>query len=711
MTEQGAYANALAWCRAGRYADAERELRAHVASAPGDVQALQLLGIALASLGRAADSLAVFEQALALRPESVPLMQNRAQALMKMGRLDEARAQAEAILAVDPDFPAALQILGTALAARRDREGAIHAFQRALPRQAAPEMTGPERAQQRREQERVYNEALALHRAGRPDEAIAAYRRALAVGPAFAEAYVNIGNAMLAQGRTDEAYAHYAEAYRVDPGFPEALTNYGSVLRELGRMREALPLLESAVQKKPQLDYAQNNLGIAYFETGRPAEAVECYRRALELRPTFDLARNNLGNALAAVGRRDEAVATFRDLLARAPSDANAHSNLGVVLQDMGDVEGAIACYRRALELRPDFTAAINNLAFLYQEEGRTAEAVEMLRKALAINPSYARAEYNLALAHLYRFEFAEGWRLHRARYRTVPPVAHERWFPFPRFSAADWDGGHRLAVWREQGVGDQLLYSSLLPDLEGRGQAFVLEIDVRLIPAIKRAHPSWEVTGPDASDEPFRTCDRHAAVGDLAKFLRPTLASFSAQPRALLAADAARASEYRRRLVKGNERLVGVSWRSFQPAARIFVERKKSAPLAAFRGLSLRDDVRILDLQYGDTAAEREAFAAAGGRLARLDDLDLFKDLDGVLAAIEACDLVVTTSNVTAHLAGSIGKRTYLVYLSANPPFHYWATDGAGRCHWYPSLTIVTARDMDTWEKALRRIDELLHP
>ena len=709
MNEQGAYANALAWCRAGRYADAERALRAHLAAAPGDTQALQLLGIALGSLGRLDESLAVFDEALALRPGNVALMQNRAQTLLKLGRLDEARLGAEAILAADPGFPPAVQIVANALAARGDTEAAINAFQSALPRQAGPAAAGFAGETQLREQERAYNDAIALHFSGRLDEAVAGYRRALAIGPPFGEAYVNIGNALVTRGKREEAFAHYAEAYRIDPEFPEALTNYGSVLRELGRAREALPLLEAAVRKKPQLDYAQNNLGIAYFEAGRHAEAAECYRRALELRPDFHLARNNLGNALAALGRRDEAIATFREVLVATPGDPNAHSNLGIVLQETGDVDGAIACYQRALDLKPDFTAALNNLAFLYDEQGRRREAMEMLRRVLAINPAYARAEYNLAIAHLCEFEFADGWRMHKARYRTVPPVAHERWLPFPRFGHDDWGKGHRLAVWREQGVGDQLLYSSLLPDLEARGQPFVIEIDVRLIPAMRRGHPDWVVTGPDDSDEPFRACDRHAAVGDLAEFLRPTRESFAAQPRALLAADPARATQYRRRLASGGERVVGISWRSFQPVARLYLERKKSAPLEAFRGLSLREDLRLLDLQYGDTAAEREAFAAGGGKLARLEDLDLFKDLEGVLAAIEACDVVVTTSNVTAHLAGSIGKRTYLFYLGGVPPFHYWASDASGRCHWYPSLTIVTGRDVATWQDALRRIDGLL--
>jgi ADP-heptose:LPS heptosyltransferase len=79
------------------------------------------------------------------------------------------------------------------------------------------------------------------------------------------------------------------------------------------------------------------------------------------------------------------------------------------------------------------------------------------------------------------------------------------------------------------------------------------------------------------------------------------------------------------------------------------------------------------------------------------------------VLAAIEACDVVVTTSNVTAHLAGALGRETLLVYLRANPTFHYWVPGEDGRSLWYPSVRVVTDASIDSWEAALARVDELL--
>lgn len=70
---------------------------------------------------------------------------------------------------------------------------------------------------------------------------------------------------------------------------------------------------------------------------------------------------------------------------------------------------------------------------------------------------------------------------------------------------------------------------------------------------------------------------------------------------------------------------------------------------------------------------------------------------------------ILVTTSNVTTHLAGGLGKRTLLIYLGAASPFHYWVPGAGGKSLWYPSVEVVTARELDTWDKALARIDGLL--
>ena len=692
-----AYASAVTLFQAGRMAEAEALLRSLVSTTPGFVEALQLLGATVSAQGRPAEGLEWLDRAHAIRPPNANLLHNRAQALFALGRFAEARADIEQAVALTPDSYSTWNLNANVLAATGERESAERAYRRAIALQ-------PEHP------DAHYNLGILFQGGGRLDEAIACYRKALALRPGFAAAHNNLANALKVKGRVEEAMDHYAEAVRYDPKLADALSNYGTALREAGRAREAIGFLERAAHLKPGSEAVFNNLGIAYFEGNRFSEAVECYRRALALRPGFYEARNNLGNALSALGATEEAIACYREVIAQAPDYPDAHSNLGLILQERGEIDAAIACYERALALRPDHADAINNMGYLLQEQGRRRDAMALYRRAFEADPGFARAGYNLALAHLCEFEFEPGWRLHELRFHTKPLIAVPRPFNVPAFGPQDWNRGRRLAIWREQGVGDQLLYSTTASEVAARGEQFVLEVDRRLVAAYKRAHPEWNVVASEDSGAAFASCDRHAPEASLAGMMRPSLASFDNQPRALLAADPARSALYKERLASPGTRLIGISWRSFQPKTRGFLQAKKSAPLEAFLALAHATDLRLLDLQYGDTALERDAFARAGGRLTRLEDLDLFNDLDGVLAAIEACDCVVTTSNVTAHLAGVLGKRTLLVYLASNPPFCYWSTDASGRCLWYPSVHIVTGKDLDTWAKAFGRVDELLH-
>jgi Flp pilus assembly protein TadD len=515
--------------------------------------------------------------------------------------------------------------------------------------------------------------------------------------------------ALFQAGRTAEAEPLVRAIVAANPRLDIAWNLLGGVLATLGDREGAERAYRRAISLKPNVPEPYFNLGRMLEDSRRLEEALACYRRAVALRPAFVEARNNLGNALAAAGDADGALEAYSAVLAHDPGNADAHANMGLTLQERGDPEGAQAHYAAALHERPDHPDALNNLGYLLEERGRRADAMALYRRALEANPGAARAAYNLGLAHLSEFDFERGWNLHEMRFVTAPPVAAARAFEIPVFGAQDFGAGHRLAIWPEQGVGDQVLYSTLTAELEARGQAFVIEVDRRLKAAFERAHPRWTVVSPEDSAASFATCDRHIAVGSLPRLLRLSRESFGRQPRSLLAADGARARATRKRAAPGNERLVGISWRSFQPKGRGHVARKKSASLADFMSISRTPGLRMLDLQYGDTLEERQRFAQAGGALEHLDGLDLFNDLDGVLAAIEACDVVATTSNVTAHLAGALGKRTLLFYRGGISPFHYWVPGADGRSLWYPSVEIVTGPALDTWERVLEKVHERL--
>jgi ADP-heptose:LPS heptosyltransferase len=184
---------------------------------------------------------------------------------------------------------------------------------------------------------------------------------------------------------------------------------------------------------------------------------------------------------------------------------------------------------------------------------------------------------------------------------------------------------------------------------------------------------------------------------------LRRDAADFARQPHSVMAADPARVREMRAAI--GNGPAIAISWRSIQKASRKALGERKSIPLEAFARLAADSGARLVDVQYGDTEEERKAFEERHpGVLVRIPGLDPFHDLDGLAAALAACGRVVTSSNVTAHLAGALGVSTDLLYLHGWAPFFYWVRANANASLWYPSVRLPSSAS-DTWEDALGRV------
>jgi predicted O-linked N-acetylglucosamine transferase (SPINDLY family) len=268
--------------------------------------------------------------------------------------------------------------------------------------------------------------ALQHHRAGRLDEAVAAYRQALALQPAYAEAYNNLGCALHAQGHLEEAVAAYRQALALRPAYAEAHYNLGNALQAQSRLEEAVASFRQALIHKPAFAEACNNLGNILQEQGKLEEAVAAYRQAARHRPSYPEAHNNLGCALQAQGRLEEAVAAYRQAVALKPAYAEAYNNLGLARQEQGRLEEAVAAYRQAVRLRPGYPEAHNNLGTALQVQGKVEEAVAAYREALALKPAYAEAESQLMhqLQHLCDWSQLEELFEHQKQLlRATPPA------------------------------------------------------------------------------------------------------------------------------------------------------------------------------------------------------------------------------------------------------------------------------------------------
>src|SRR5581483_4933636 len=166
------------------------------------------------------------------------------------------------------------------------------------------------------------------------------------------------------------------------------------------------------------------------------------------------------------------------------------HLTLGSVWREQGDYEKAADCYRAALAADPDYAPALSNLADLLTDAGQTEEALGFYERALNREPDNAQLRLNRSILYLLTCNLAAGWRDYEARL-TIPGKA-----PVGGLSLPVWDGGtlagKTLLVRAEQGVGDQLMFASCLPDLAARagreGGALLIECEPRLVSLLARS-------------------------------------------------------------------------------------------------------------------------------------------------------------------------------------------------------------------------------
>jgi len=204
----------------------------------------------------------------------------------------------------------------------------------------------------------------------------------------------------------------------------------------------------------------------------------------------------------------------------------------------------------------------------------------------------------------------------------------------------------------------------------------------------------SGHVCGTFRSELYGRAFNAHEVFGSLPRRLRPTFDSFPRRDCGFLVADPRRAGELRARLTEGDGRLVvGLSWSS----ANTKVGRFKSAQLRDFEPLLRLPGCRFVDLQYGDTQAERETVARELGITIERLEVDNRNDIDGLSALMSACDAVVTTSNTTPHLAGALGCPTWVMVPRGRGRFWYWFKDRPDS-PWYPQVRVRPIAQGQSW-------------
>jgi tetratricopeptide (TPR) repeat protein len=374
---------------AGRHADAatafERCFDLHKGDSDPDANSALLVGVNLLRAGQASAALLWLDRATDIEPMSVAPFVHRVEALGELGRFDEAEEVFYLGQQIDPEYAELYAAMAQALTARGDHERSV----------------------------------WCLREAARLDPDLPRVRARLA------RAYAD-------SGRLERARQLYVRELRDDPGDVDTLLDLGELLMDMHRLTEAGEKFRRVLEIEPDHPDAHHLLGELAEREGNTADALVQYDVVLRLDPAFPGARRRLAKVMLDRGREED-LPRVRDLLRREFRDASAESGaapeefeeMGRLMLDAAIPAEAIKAYRELLSRQPGNHRAHHGVSVALLETGRVADGIEEARRALALQPRFVPAMHNLALAHLreHRWVRARYWVRQALRIEPEDPA------------------------------------------------------------------------------------------------------------------------------------------------------------------------------------------------------------------------------------------------------------------------------------------------
>ena len=535
------------------------------------------------------------------------------------------------------------------------------------------------------------NLAIILNKLKHYKESLFYFKKIITLQPDFAEAYNYLGLNLASLERFDEAVLYFKKAINLKPDNYHAYSNLGNTLVKVGQFEEAISVCQKGINIKPDFSKLYFNLGNAQRELGLYQHAISNLKTAIKLKHDYVDAHYNLGITLTLSGHIEEAVKFYNQAIALSPNFVMAYNNLGNALSSLGKIEDAISAYKKSIILDPDFFTAYSNLGIALKSLGRFQESYDSFQKAVDIKPDYAEGYHNWGRALMLNFDFQKAfelmeWRLKLDKKDFIPLNTSK-----PR-----WDGltKHKVFVWKEQGIGDYIMFSSMISELHANAKKVIVECDPRLLHLFQRSFSNEIRFITDRAEISEDDYDSHLPIGSLPLHFRKELNVFKKSSKGWLQADPVRVKNIRKNFIKSEkQKIVGISWKTSSIIANANL---RNIHIEKFLNPFKKFDLKFINLQYGDVSEELSNLKVnLGINVLEIPDLDLFFDIDGLAATIAACDFVMTIDNLNPHLAGALNIRTKLLLpYVADERWGY----NKNKSYWHDSITIYRQREPGNW-------------
>jgi len=470
-----------------------------------------------------------------------------------------------------------------------------------------------------------------------------------------------------------EALVDLAKVVEKQPENEDCLVNFGATLIRCNRYDHAREILEYVIELNPQSIGPYINLSQVYGHLDLPQEQLHVAMKAVQINPLNAMAYNNLGSVLSALEMKSEAREALLTAVALDGNLTTAKLNIALINMELGFVAEAIADFEQLLE-----------------SPIPTQNEKDIIR-------------FNSSFAYLKSGQLEKGWLNYEYGFGLVISHKSQRGngkFPEPKWRGESLSGGS-LFVLREQGLGDEILFSNCFNDLEELDGKVTIQCDPRLVPIFQRTYPNINFIDDEqkpVTPDLLTGYSYITAMGSLPGQFRKKLDDFN-RPIKLLQPLPELVLKFKERLAQySNKKLIGLAWRT----GLMLTSRVGDATVLTDWGpLLSREDLQFVSLMWGDGELEiQEAENKYGIKILRWVDLDLKNDIESILALMKNLDAVISVSSAPFAMASFSGVKTFLL----TPEF--WQL--LGQKDFHPWSKFITPIVIDNNEHLLSKLDSL---
>ncbi len=507
-------------------------------------------------------------------------------------------------------------------------------------------------------------------------------------------------------GAYDQASTFCKKILDSNPRHTGALGLLGLVSAIHGKLPAAIDLFRRAIRIEPENTVLNKNLARALVTEGRYEEGLKYYSRVATLLPENSEAYYDIACTYLKMGDADKAELHFNCALSLNQNNVNARVNLGGLLRMQGRHPEAIKHYELALKMSPTLREALTGLGLALQETGNLVTARKVLDRATNLYPEDADAHFNKALCHLINADYERGWTEYEWRWKR--PGKQPRNFNHPIWRGEPL-GNRTILIYAEQGIGDEIMFSSCLPDIQAQARHVIIDCEPRLAPLFSRSFPRATIHGRYQNTTDTRIdhgvrIDMQSPAGSLPLYLRKTTSDFPNTGSYLVADPHTRAGWEKRLNMPGKGLKIGISWKG---GGTPLTNSTRSIELKCWHEILKQERVHFINLQHGESRREADDIKnQTGVTIHSFPEIDPLIELDNFAALISAMDLVISIDNSTVHLAGALGVPVWLL-LPVVPDWR-WTMEG-DKTPWYSSVRMFRKQQGQKWEDLLITVSEEL--